>query len=174
MKAKLRKLNDGYYTLYDLDGDIVASNNPNTPCVEKLSKENCDKIFGIVDVEKLGDEHALEMYTKNEDDIVFYENRQRNFIEGFQKAIELNKDKLFTVDDLYRVFLINSAGNNTTLRNFFEKTVLPMFEQPTEIEVEIETEPYVKYVSRTGNTVFPPLGIQNKLDSHGDLILKKL
>ncbi len=44
--------------------------------------------------------------------------------------------------------------------------------QQTEFDVEIETEPYVKYVSRTGNTVYPPLGIQNKLNSDGCLILK--
>ena len=40
--------------------------------------------------------------------------------------------------------------------------------------VEIVTEPYVKYVSRTGNTVYPPLGIRNKLDENGCLILKKI
>ena len=40
-------------------------------------------------------------------------------------------------------------------------------------EVEIVTEPYVKYVSRSLETVYPPLGIQNKLDKDGCLILKK-
>lgn len=40
-------------------------------------------------------------------------------------------------------------------------------------EVEIVTEPYVKYVSRSLETVYPPLGKRNKLDENGCLILKK-
>jgi len=132
---KLRKLNNGYYSLYDTDGDIVASNNPDTPCSKKLSKQNCDEIFGVVDVEKLAENNGKGLpFIDYEEDLIIY---KIGFNVGFNKAMELNKDKLFTVDDLYRAFLINSAGNNTTLRNFFEQTVLPMFEQPKEIEVEI-------------------------------------
>ena len=40
-------------------------------------------------------------------------------------------------------------------------------------EVEIVTEPYVKYVSRSLETVYPPLGKRNKLDENGCIILKK-
>jgi hypothetical protein len=40
-------------------------------------------------------------------------------------------------------------------------------------EVEIVTERYVKYVSRSLETVYPTGGIQNKLDKDGCLILKK-
>jgi hypothetical protein len=40
-------------------------------------------------------------------------------------------------------------------------------------EVEIVTEPYVKYVSRSLDTVYPPLGKRNKLDENGCIILKK-
>jgi len=133
---KLRKLNNGCYSLYDSDGDIVASNNPDTPCSKKLSKQNCDEIFGVVDVEKLAYKtYGPETFVNHSD--MYKYLCIKFFKEGFNKSMELNKDKLFTVDDLYRAFLINSAGNNTTLRNFFEQTVLPMFEQPTEIEVRI-------------------------------------
>jgi hypothetical protein len=41
-------------------------------------------------------------------------------------------------------------------------------------EVEIVTEPYVKYVSRSLETVYPPLGERNKLDENGCIILKKI
>ena len=41
-------------------------------------------------------------------------------------------------------------------------------------DVEIVTEPYVKYVSRSLYTVYPPLGVQNKLDKDGCLILKNI
>ena len=40
-------------------------------------------------------------------------------------------------------------------------------------DVELVTEPYVKYVSRSLETVYPPLGIRNKLDNNGCIILKK-
>ena len=39
--------------------------------------------------------------------------------------------------------------------------------------IEIETEPYVKYVSPYLETIYPPLGERNKLDENGCLILKK-
>ena len=38
-------------------------------------------------------------------------------------------------------------------------------------EVEIVTEPYVKYVSPSLQTVYPPLGKRNKLDENGCVIL---
>lgn len=175
---KLRKLNNGYYSLYDSDGDIVASNNPDTPCSKKLSKENCDEIFRVVDVEKLADEYIVikPKHREHEHNLAV-----SAYIEGFNKAMELNKDKLFTVDDLYRAFLINSAGNNTTLRNFFEQTVLPMFEQPTEIEVDIEMETKQQLVNGYRNQPDNIIGFiaeyENvrvpKLDENGCLILKK-
>ena len=40
--------------------------------------------------------------------------------------------------------------------------------------VEIVTEPYVKYVSRSLQTIYPPLGVRNKLDENGCIILKKI
>jgi hypothetical protein len=39
-------------------------------------------------------------------------------------------------------------------------------------EVEIVTEPYVKYVSRSLETIYPPLGKRNKLDENYCIILK--
>lgn len=173
---KLRKLNNGYYSLYDSDGDIVASNNPNTPCSKRLSKENCDEIFGVVDVVDV-----IYKQAKNGFDGII-----DPFTEAFAKAcidksMELNKDKLFTVEDLYRAFLINSAGNNTTLRNFFEQTVLPMFEQPKEIEVEIEMETKQQLVNGYKNQPDNIIGFiaeyedvrVPKLDENGCIILKK-
>lgn len=183
---KLRKLNNGYYSLYDSDGDIVASNNPNTPCSKRLSKQNCDEIFGVTDVEKLAcDECHIDISAykiiqtlesgKSKSELQL-EAKVDGFKFGFNKAMELNKDKLFTVEDLYRAFLINSAGNNTTLRNFFEQTVLPMFEQPKEIEVEIVT--HVDLAATPTDSRHPDayLGTDTGipfLDENGCLIIKK-
>lgn len=52
MKAKLKKERDGDYTL--------ALNNPKEypHSLPLLSKQNCDEIFGIFDVEKLANEFS--------------------------------------------------------------------------------------------------------------------
>ena len=146
MKAKLIKREEGYYLFTDESYiNAMASNHENWIKIhdgQKLSKENCDEIFGVVDMDKICDEYFINEYSWNGKNILPYKDSdleaiKNDFIHGYNKAMELN-DKLFTVEDLYRVFLINSAGNNTTLRHFFEETVLPMFKQPTEIDVEIK------------------------------------
>jgi len=174
MKAELLKRED-HYGLYNEDGHKIAATIDG--CNSKISKENCDEIFGVVDVVDV-----IYKQAKNGFDGII-----DPFTEAFAKAcidksMELNKDKLFTVEDLYRAFLINSAGNNTTLRNFFEQTVLPMFEQPTEIEVEVEMEKVVdetkmigvvKGVKGSGNKITTYKSVP-KLDSDGCLILKRI
>jgi hypothetical protein len=145
----------------------------------KLSKENCDEIFGVLDVETLSDEYSHDSIWFNKRGT--YNNQEffefiakKSFTEGFNKAMELN-DKLFTVEDLYRVFLINSAGNNTTLRHFFEETVLPMFEQSTEIEVDVRC--WIGNGDKESDSFKDPLvtntGIP-KLDDDGCLILRRI
>ena len=139
MKAKLYKVLDQYH-LYDGDKAIATTIVGNPMLLPNLSKQNCDELFGVVDVEKLGDEHALEIYTKNEDDIVFYENRQRNFIEGFHKAMELNKDKVFGVKEvveLCKILLSNPFEKCGKTYQELTDNYIQSLQQPTEIEVEI-------------------------------------
>ena len=60
MKGKLIKENDYHYYL-SIDGKIIADINAHPLSsinVSKLSKQNCDEIFGVVDVEKLAEEYA--------------------------------------------------------------------------------------------------------------------
>jgi hypothetical protein len=161
---KLQKKND--YYLVDNSGHTIATTDKvilkKIKSISKLSKENCDEIFGVINIIDLAERNS--------------KHSEEDYIEGFNKAIELNKDKLFTVEDLYRAFLINSVGNNTTLRNFFEQTVLPMFEQLTEIEVEVKMEPcyYDQTLGAfsTSYTEDKPKE-QPKLDKNGCLILKR-
>jgi hypothetical protein len=175
MKAKLIK-SDVQYRLHNEEGIVIATSFENG----KLSKENCDEIFRVLDVETLSDEYSHDLIWFNKrgacNDQEFFEFiAKKSFTEGFNKAMELNKDKLFTVEDLYRVFLINSAGNNTTLRHFFEETVLSMFEQPTEIEVEIRC--WIGNGDKESDSFKDPLvtntGI-SKLDENGCLILRRI
>jgi hypothetical protein len=128
MKAKLIKRYNGEFYLIDEKGKIISHHH--------LSKQNCDEIFGAVDVEKYVDEYTAE-----------WEYTERiGFRDGFNKAMELNKDKLFTLEDMKKA--IQFGEYNTDIESFEEipeEDKLQFIEsqkQPTEIEVEIEMENY--------------------------------
>jgi len=89
MKAKLIKENN-QYNLY-VDNEIIASTYPYQNH-KLLSKQNCDEIFGVVDVEKL--------FNEVDETIDFNEFCFTSFKLGFNKAMELNKDKVFTLEDI--------------------------------------------------------------------------
>jgi hypothetical protein len=82
MKAKLIKT-DNYYYLCNESGETIAASWANV-AGKKLSKQNCDEIFGVVDVEKLADElyngHVMAIDWKLE---------KSGFKAGFNKAMEL-------------------------------------------------------------------------------------
>ena len=121
----LKKLGDEY-KLYSHDSCIATTHE--SP-YKKLSLKNCQAIANGYDLDELADEYykRLELVP----------HKGNAYISGFQKALEILRDKKYDETDLYRAFLINSAGNNTTLRNFFEQTVLPTFQQ-NEWDVEID------------------------------------
>ena len=181
MKAKLIKNDIGYHLWLNLETkeqEHIASDNPviDNWGVDlrkyKLSKQNCDEIFGAVDVEKLAEEYDPN-YAITDISNGFH------FIEGFNKAMELNKDKVFTLGqlitamDMARVMVDGKYANSGEyIYNFIQ--------QPTEIEVEI-----IMRNSRTGNIVKHDSDLEwdedglcdraiPKLDSEGCLILKKI
>jgi hypothetical protein len=80
MKGELVKRQDRY-DLYISDGSKIASSAPNP--FGKLSKENCDAIFGIFDIEKLANEETERYAT------ITPKAFKRGFMYGFNKAIEL-------------------------------------------------------------------------------------
>jgi len=172
MKAKLIKLNDYYYLR-----ESYKSDNDGSQCertlgttnsqgeLGKLSKQNCDEIFGVTDVEKLADEAFPDESEPGWRDS-FSPRERKGFKSGFNKAMELNKDKVFTLSNLRKAF--NSLENHPN-RTFTELVALL---KPTEIEVIIEMEcdgVQTGLCSEDCNcNVFP------KLDSEGCLILKKI
>jgi hypothetical protein len=91
MAAKLYK-REVNYLLENEEGIIIASTSTKDGN-NKLSKQNCDEIFGVVDVEKLAEEYDPN-YAITDISNGFH------FIEGFNKAMELNKDKVFTLEDM--------------------------------------------------------------------------
>jgi hypothetical protein len=173
MKAKLIKT-DVNYLLTDEEDVVIASTSFKTLGIS-LCKQNCDKIFGVVDVEKLANENCIA-----------WENSavaQGGFKLGFNKAIELNKDKLFTEEQMFRMFLFGHSLSEAIKRGVIEdKAVGEIFndrikfiQQPTEIDVEIVMEPYrMSDFVEDGNT-HPSGAIERpKLDSEGCLKLKKI
>ena len=155
---KLIKVDD-IYTLMDGDKMIASSDSDFQTDYEvmKLSKQNCDEIFGVTDVEKLAEEYGSKFAHSYDPE---------DFIAGFNKAMDLMKDKLFTLSNLRKAF--NSLENHPN-RTFTELVALL---KPTEIEVIIEMEcdgVQTGLCSEDCNcNVFP------KLDSEGCLILKKI
>ena len=100
MKAKLIKVDKGYYNLEDEKGNVLGTSYQFNSTVGdvlkyKLSKQNCDEIFGVVDVEKLAKEYAGTAH--NIMDEPYQNGLFYGFISGFNKHAELNKDKVFTL-----------------------------------------------------------------------------
>jgi hypothetical protein len=157
MKAKLRKDKD-HYRLFVEDKQI-GSTGTRVPSKEMylLSFENCDSLFGIFDIEKLAEEYGSKFAHSYDPE---------DFIAGFNKAMELNKDKVFTLSNIRKAF--NSLENHPN-RTFTELVALL---QPSEIEVEIEMrEDYLMWkhsdIEKMSDCLVP------KLDSEGCLILTK-
>jgi len=126
MKAKLIKTGSDYL-LRDMGGNVLAITNGTTEGI-KLSKQNCDDIFGVVDVEKLAIEYDL--YEK-----INFVGQTRAYKAGFNKAMELNKDKMFTLEDMMNCWnkSLKFQDHKETLGEYIQS-----IQQPTEIEVEIE------------------------------------
>ena len=171
---------EDHYALYDDNGQKIAASIDG--CMYKLSEENCSEIFGIVDVEKLTKEYVdadpdLEIGTSE------YQNAQVDFKEGFNRAMELNKDKLFTVEDMKKAIAMARKGSKERLHDGYGSFTQPIFvlndtsseeiiqslQPPTEIEVEIVTTEIViaKFHKAYTQSVY-------ELDKDGCLILKKL
>jgi hypothetical protein len=165
MKAKLIKTDSNYY-LY-VDGKIIAS----TEYVEgkqKLFKQNCDEIFGVVDV--------VYKQVRNGFDGVIDSFTEAFAKECINKAMELN-NKVFTLEDVKKVIKLSREKDEYKFDGkdceykFQDKEIIQSLQQPTEIEVEVETETKVwEFIS---NGEFESFEIIPKLDSNGCLILKK-
>jgi hypothetical protein len=172
---------------YRLDvGGIPYATTDNSP-YKRLSKQNCDEIFGVVDVDKLATK-----YYKDYDNLPIV--RYNSYTTGFNKAMELNKDKVFTKEDMRKAFIAGSnvftEEDDDAYGSEFQREedeFIQSLQQPTEIEVEIVMEecqnPKCENGTSSENGNDPILckscggcGKSEipKLDSEGCLILKKI
>ncbi len=176
MKGKLNR-RDGDYWLHNESGETIASSWG--VYGKKLSEQNCDEIFGVIDVEKLADEYIVvkPKYREHEHNLAV-----SAYKEGFNKAMELNKEKLFTEEDLRKAIRFGfhfAYGYLTGEKGTIEKKsdrYIQSIQHPTEIDVEIKMEPCFYDDSlggfSTSYTEDKPKE-QPKLDSDGCLILKR-
>ena len=181
MKAKLIKVKD-YYYLQELSAEHIVGSQCERTLGDtdgngeygKLSKQNCDEIFGVINVEKLAKEDA-DLRFPNQGDEESWLARNSGVVWGFNKAMELNKDKVFTLEDIKKAIeygiqsVLQAVPGVTSTQSILDNFI----QQPTEIEVEIKMEPYrMSDFVEDGNT--HPSGVieRPKLDSEGCLILK--
>jgi len=175
---KLIKSTNPEYYLVNSKGIMIASSSI-TEGLQKLSKENCDKMFEIFDVRKL----AREYVDSQPDDFKYksdeYWNSQVDFKNGFNKAMELQKDKLFTIENMYEA--IRKAKSYDEIPNhdgvivsfdYSKEEIIQSLQQPTEIEIEIEMESTrpIHAMTDKGIKTFTQ---KEKLDENGCLILTK-
>jgi len=183
MKATLIKVDSVYHLWLNpntKDKEHIASDNPivDTRGVDlrkyKLSKQNCDEIFGVVTPEAM-----MRDIESN------CEVTKEGFIVGFQTAMLLIKDKQFTLEDVRKAI---AYGEN--FRDMDEGKVpyqtfvefIQSLQRPTEIEVEVEMETKKQLVNGYENQPDNVVGfvakykyiLVPKLDEDGCLILKKL
>jgi hypothetical protein len=175
MKAKLIKTGSDYL-LRDMGGNVLAITNGTTEG-RKLSKQNCDEIFGVVDVEKLA-EYSVQEITESNTEFYLRDVYKEFFKDGFDKAMELNKDKMFTLEDMMNCWnkALKFQDHKETLGEYIQS-----IQQPTEIEVEIEMKKVfdetkvigaVKGVKGSGDKITTYKTVP-KLDSQGCLILTR-
>jgi len=170
MKGKLNR-RDGDYWLHNESGETIASSWG--VYGRKLSTKNCDEIFGVVDVEKLTKD-SYQKHSVHDDKLSLDEQIQRSggfivgFKEGFIKAMELNKDKVFTLEDMKTVWDRSvDYRHNPIHENSFGECI-NFLQKPPAIEVEIETELNLKGKNAIDRSMYIP-----KLDENGCLILTK-
>jgi hypothetical protein len=173
MKAKLYKVLDQYH-LYDGDKAIATTIVGNPMLLPNLSKQNCDSLFGVVDVEKLA-EDSYQKHSVHDNKLSLDEQIQRSggfivgFKAGFNKAMELNKYKMFSEDDVNLAFVLGKNKDETRINKLINSIL-----QPIEIDVEIEMERSKFIVDKSQrDNVSNGFNYIPKLDENKCLILRK-
>lgn len=177
MKAELIK--DGnLYILKDGDRFIGTSDYELNRLVNypfKLSLKNCEAIANGYDLDELAVKEYLDGYDTTE-------MCKAAFKDDFQKALELNKDMQFTVEQMKKAIDKAKQGSVKWVEIYEGDSELPRFvlddlsydeiikplQQQTQIEVEIVQEQGKDTFGNAELTWYNP-----KLDADGCIILKR-
>ena len=157
----LHRIKDSILTIEGDSEHIIFGIEP----FYKLSLANCNEIFGVVEVERLAEEECLdETYWV-----------KRFYKKGFNKATELNKDKVFTLEDMKQaLFDLSDVIFNNCQKGISEQDCLNYrnlilnYLQKQQKEIDVEIEQVNQLNIESGKFEW-----KNKLDENGCIILKK-
>ncbi len=183
MKTILTKV-DEIYSLMKGDKMIASSDSDFQIDYEvmKLSKQNCDEIFGIFDVGALALEECNNTDQLRLDSVKYKQDPyfRIGYLKGYNKAMELNKDKLFTVEDMKIAYIQGKHGGKTQSYIEFDDFIQSL-QQPTEIEVEVHASciwTQIDVIDPITHTCKSHISKGDKeepiLDENGCLILRKI
>jgi hypothetical protein len=172
MKGKLIKCNH-FYAL-QIDNDIIAvsldkeTQSHTVNYKYSLSKQNCKAIENGYDLDELSKKETRKFLGHDvPENIMLFIAHSKMFQVGFEKAMALNNDKVFTLGqlktamDMARVMIDGKYAHSG-------EEIFQSLQQPTEIEVEIVMDRIPADLAPGGWDVFP------KLDAEGCLILKQI
>ena len=163
MNAKLYKTEKENYVLVDPtkgtydDGYTLGTSRESQ--FNKLSIKNCETIERGYDLDEMAKESSESQYLFS--DLACYET---GFIRGFQKALDLNNTKLYTLEDMMNCW--NKALTFQDHKELFGYHIQSL--KQTEWDVEVVMVPAM---SNNGNVYY---GDIPKLDENGCLILKRI
>ena len=178
MNAKLYKTEKENYVLVDPtkgtydDGYMLGTSRESQ--YNKLSIKNCQAIECGYDLDELAKEEAIKISETEVRD----EKLKRIYKRGFQKALELNNTKLYTLEDMMNCW--NKALTFQDHKELFGYHIQSL--KQTEWDVEVVTQKYLegyemighqKGVYGSGNRI-PIYNSKPKLDADGCLILKRI
>ena len=160
----------GIYTLTDENGKMIACSDEDFQKdyeVDKLCVDNCDSIERKFDLDNEAIAYAGDggRYC----DPHGFSDKQigllQGYIDGFEKALELNKDKIFTIEDMMNCWneSLNFQSNKISFGSFIQSLKKNVW------SVEIETE---RVNDGLDEMAQPQHYTQPKRDSDGCLILK--
>ena len=164
MNAKLYKTEKENYVLVDPakgtydDGYMLGTSRESQ--YNKLSIKNCETIERGYDLDELAIESSREYFIKPIESPIF----TFGYEEGFQKALEVNNTKLYTLEDMMNCW--NKALTFQNHKELFGYHIQSL--KQTEWDVEVEMVPAM---SNNGNVYY---GDIPKLDENGCLILKRI
>ena len=170
MKAKLIKT-EVNYILEDDKGVVIASTSLKKDGLA-LSLKNCQAIERGYDLDEL-----LDNITPNNGTTGNISERI-GFVKGFQKALDLNNTKLYTLEDMMNCW--NKALTFQDHKELFGYHIQSLKQK--EWDVEVVTQKYLegyemighqKGVYGSGNRI-PIYNSKPKLDADGCLILKRI
>ena len=125
MRGKLNKVDNGWVLL--VDNIMYATDN------DKLSIKNCQAIERGYDLDDLAEEWIDkngEKWSNNSNEVG---DNYGSFKAGFQKALELMGDGIFTLDDIHTVFIMGREGMEDKMNRYVTR-----IHEPTEWDVEVE------------------------------------